>query len=121
MKKLMFFVVLYIAGCSNIGKPCTDWRVQPGKEALVQAYVDSVLSTILVTQRTENEDWDDFEHAAFNDAVLLYGYHAEGVRVDGPHEYNECFCKQDQIVNEIGVAAETRIGVKARVDREMGK
>lgn len=99
MKSLLLFALLCLAGCSKVGKPCTDWRVQPDKEVFVQAYVDSVLSTIIVTQRTENEDWDDFEHQAFIDAVRLYGYHAEGVYVEGQYEYEECFCEQDRATN----------------------
>lgn len=101
MKALILIIVAaLLIGCSEneTGRPCKVWRVPPDKAALVVAFVDSALATIKVTQRTENEDWDDFCNAAYHNATQLYGYWADGEKFKSG-EWYDCACEQDRATN----------------------
>lgn len=95
---ILLALFAFIAGCSVEGQRCWDWRIKPGCDSLVAAYVQNALSTMQITSRYENEDWDDFAHQVQQDAIKIYGYKAEGIRHGDADEWN-CECFDDMKLN----------------------
>ena len=93
---LIFAIVL--VGCSVEGERCWDWRIKPGCDSLVAAYVQNTLATMQITNRVDDEDWDDFAHQVQQDAIKIYGYKAEGIR-HGNADNWDCECFDDMKIN----------------------
>lgn len=98
MKILLLLTVILFIGCSQNGQECYVWKIKPGKDSLVAAYVQNTLSTIKVNSRNDDEDWDDFAKVVYRQAALIYGYNAKGVlKGDGGFfgDTPQCICEGD--------------------------
>lgn len=97
MKKnlLITIIVLLFVGCkSNVGKPCFVKEIPAYQKEAAANYVKSLMATIQVQTRNDDEDWDDFIVAAHKSALDIYSETIKGVLVETQKEYLECDCSK---------------------------
>ena len=92
---LLLLIFLFFVGCgSDVGKPCLQREIPEAKKEAAAKYVQGLMSTIQVTTRNDDEDWDDFIEAAHSSAERIFSEELKGEYIEAAGGYYECDCSK---------------------------